>query len=72
MKVWVVVGKSESGDDFGPYVFSKKPTAKQIKKLCLDADSDEELDGPGYAGSYVYPEVYSCVVDTDECKSERF
>jgi hypothetical protein len=29
MKVWVVTGHSESGDDYGPYVYSKK-TRKEI------------------------------------------
>lgn len=57
MKVWVVTGHSESGDDYGPYVYNKKPGKKLLKSLVLDWDSTDELDGPGDYGSYVFLKV---------------
>ena len=56
-KVFVVTGHSESGDDYGPEVFTKKPSKSQLKKLAHDWDGDEDEDGPGHYGSYVYLEV---------------
>jgi len=54
-EVWVVQGKSESGDDYLA-VFSTKPTKKQLTELALSWDG-EEPDGPGYGGSWVHLEV---------------
>ncbi len=53
-KVWVLTGKSESGDDFGPYVFAVKPSPEKMSELCHDADGSEDKDGPGYDGSYIH------------------
>ena len=53
--VWVVTGKSESGDDYGPWVFKTKPSQKRLKKLLREeAPGEWEEDGPGDFGSYVH------------------
>lgn len=62
-KVWVVVGNSESGDDFGPVVFKDKPTDEKLKELCFNWDGDEKECGPGMYGSYVYLDVSCCEVE---------
>ena len=63
INVWVVTGNTESGDDFGPEVFTKKPSAAVLKKLVFEFDGDEEIaDGPGYAGSYVHLKVTKVLV----------
>jgi hypothetical protein len=59
--VWVLTGYSESGDDYGPVVFSHEPTEKEVSACCHDwdghsGDPDEFWEpGPGFDGSYVYP-----------------
>jgi len=63
--VWVVTGESESGDHYGPDIFNEEPTEAELAEWCHNCDghfndSDEMEDyedGPGYAGSFVYPEV---------------
>lgn len=55
--VWVVSAHSESGDDYGPIVFARKPTDKELKALCVSWDSDDYGDGPGDYGSYCYLDV---------------
>ena len=62
MKLWVVTGKSESGDHYGPDTFATKPTPEELSEWCHGNDGHfgdaEDYDaGPGYDGSYVYPEV---------------
>lgn len=52
-KIWVVSGKSESGDDYGPIAYSSKPSSKTLKKLVEEWDA-EDWDGPGDFGSYVH------------------
>lgn len=56
-KVWIVTGESESGDKYGPYVFAKKPTQKQLKQFCEADNADGEWTGPGNFGSYIYLSV---------------
>lgn len=65
-KVWLTWGKSESGDDYGPYVFSKKPTDKQLERFWKSEleggdwiPGDEP--GPGSWGTWVH-------VRSDEAK----
>lgn len=54
-KVWVVTAKSESGDDYGPWVFSEKPTEARLKRLVRTQGEDgEDCDGPGDFGSYLH------------------
>lgn len=64
--VWVVTGESESADDYGPFVLSKKPTKKVLRKICKErCDWPEgENDGPGSFGSYTYLTVTECEVDS--------
>lgn len=61
---WVVTGVSESSDHYGPYILSKKPTSDQLKRIALGCDSNDELDGPGDFGSYIYLKIAQCVVDS--------
>lgn len=56
MKVFVVLGKSESSDEYVA-VFQKKPTKVQLGVIANLWDGGEGHDGPGYAGSYVHIEV---------------
>lgn len=60
-KVWVVTGHSESGDDYGPVVYVKKPDDKVLKALVGSWDADD-WDGPGDYGSYVHLEIEECEV----------
>lgn len=57
MKIWVITGHSESGDDLEPVLYLNEPTEEEKKELALEFDSDEDLDGPGDYGSYVYLKV---------------
>lgn len=56
MKVWILTAKSESGDDYGPWVFRKPPTNAEITKFLLKRvpSEFEGGDGPGHAGSYLH------------------
>ncbi len=56
MKVWVLTARSESSDEYGPWVFRAKPTRKALrefleKKCPLEF---EEMGGPGEWGSYLH------------------
>ena len=63
--VWVVEGKSESGDEWVA-VFSRKPTGYTKKKLAFQWDGDiDDPTGSGYEGSYVNITVFARVVDED-------
>lgn len=46
MKVWVVTGRSESGDDYGPWVYSSKPSEKFLKQM-LKENFPDEFDDDG-------------------------
>ncbi|MGY5795172.1 hypothetical protein ACXHXM_34015 len=54
MQVWVMTGSTESGDDYGPYVFADKPSEAQMQEL-LKRDMPfefEDADGPwGYCNT---------------------
>jgi len=63
MKVYVVTGDSESSDHYGPLVFSKKPTKKKLSEIAHNWDGDDEKQGSGEDGSYVYIEVDCVEVD---------
>jgi hypothetical protein len=64
--VWVVTAKSESSDEYGPWVFEREPTDEQLEAFCRkecpqefgiyesDEDDLEENDGPGDWGSYLH------------------
>jgi hypothetical protein len=66
MKIWVVTGDSESSDHYGPFVFSKKPSKELLKKIAFDCDGDDEEDGPGNYGSYVYLTVEKIEIDKEK------
>lgn len=66
-EVVVVTGHSESGDDYGPWVFDKKPSDEFMKAWLKefapgDFDEDEE-EGPGDYGSYVHLSYHNCTID---------
>ncbi len=42
-KVFVMAGQTDSGDDFGPYVWTTKPTDEQIKAVFV-RDIPEEVE----------------------------
>lgn len=60
--VFVVIGKSESGDSYGPYVYAKKPSDKVLEALVKELDYGEG-NGPGDYGSYVYLSVDKATVE---------
>jgi hypothetical protein len=66
MKLWVVTGESESDDNYGPLVFSRKPTDEKLEKIAFVWDGDDEKEGPGNYGSYVYLEVDEVELDPDD------
>lgn len=41
MKVWVLTGRTESGDDIGPYVWGKEPTQAEIDAVFMRDIPDE-------------------------------
>lgn len=61
-KVWVITADSESGDDYGPYLFSKKPSKKDEEEIVKLLDY-EDGNGPGDYGSFVYLKVDECLID---------
>jgi hypothetical protein len=65
MKMWIVTGSSESGDNYGPLAFSKNPSKKMLSTIAFCWDGNpEEKQGPGFDGSYVYLKVYGVIVDS--------
>lgn len=57
-KIFVVEAKSESGDDYGPYLFSVEPTRKQLLQMFLE-ESPDEVD-------MAHPELEFAPDDSDE------
>ena len=64
-RVWVLTGKSESGDDCGPTAYLHKPTDQEISDWCHARDGvgtgSAAKDGPGYDGSWVHMNLHECV-----------
>jgi hypothetical protein len=54
---WMVTAKSESGNRSGPFIFYKKPTIKELKKIIIGMGEELNCDGPGDYDSYVYLEI---------------
>lgn len=56
--IWIITGKSESGDDYGPKRYDHNPT-KEDKKNFILKETPEEINagGEGDFGSYVSLEV---------------
>jgi hypothetical protein len=57
MNLWIVTGKSESGDHYGPIVMGCQPTELQLDELAQKWDGDPNRLGPGRGGSYVFVTV---------------
>lgn len=55
--IWIVEGHSESGDDYGPTRYNKKPTEKQLREFVEATGEELDIDGPGNFGSYVHLKV---------------
>lgn len=57
-EVWLITGKSESGDDYGPEVVRQKPTRAELLELAFSWDGDlENPNGVGDYGSEVHMSV---------------
>ncbi len=54
--MWIVTATSESGDDYGPFIYRNEPNEEQLTKLVKELDWGGG-NGPGYAGSYVHLSV---------------
>lgn len=60
--IWSVSAESESGDDYGTFLFDKKPTDKQLeeffRKQCSQEfnsdDPNDDIEGPGNWNSYLH------------------
>lgn len=73
MKIVVITGKSESGDDYGPWLFTSQPNEKQLKNFLRQVAEGEFVDGvetedddeagPGVYGSYLHIEIHECNID---------
>lgn len=53
---YILLVKSESGDDYGPWLFTHKPTDKELKQF-LKRECGWEFEnnrGPGEWGSYLH------------------
>lgn len=65
--VCVITGHSESGDDYGPWVFDKKPSDEFLKKILAEYAPGEyppnEDDGPGIFGSELHLHFHTCTID---------
>ncbi len=57
-KYWIITGKSESGDEGYPKVFTAEPTEKDLKKYISNMGEKINRNGPGHFGSYVYLKVW--------------
>ena len=68
--IWIVTGRSESGDDYGPEVFDHEPTDEELFEWChgkdgyfaASFDSINDMleaadEAAGDYGSYVYVAV---------------
>ena len=67
MDVTVIIGKSESGDDYGPWVFYNTPSEKELevflREECVGEFPEENEDeGPGIFGSYLYVSIHEIEV----------
>ena len=55
--VWVIVVKTESGDEDPPHVFARKPSDKKLEAFLREmhpAEWDDESEGMGFKGSWLY------------------
>jgi len=62
--VYVVSGKTESGDRITPSVFNHRPTDEDLTILAYSIDPPSDRNrGPGYAGSYCHFEIDECLIN---------
>ena len=56
MKIWTVIGRTESGDGVGPYVFDTEPSTEEIETI-LKKDWSEEIgeNGDLYVNYFLVP-----------------
>lgn len=56
--IHILTIKSESGDDYPPLVFNKKPDKKRLLKILKEhtneVDADETAGAPGWNGTYLF------------------
>jgi hypothetical protein len=64
-EVYVLTGHSESGDNFGPLVFSIKPSKQKLRRIAFEWDGDEGYKGPNSFGSYVSLALFKVTVDNE-------
>ncbi len=69
-EVYVLTGRSESGDYFGPLVFSIKPSTQKLRRIAFEWDGDEGNEGPNSFGSYVSLALFKVTID-DESQVEQ-
>lgn len=67
MDVVVVTAHSESGDDYGPWVFDQKLSSRQLEQFLRemaegDFPEEGEEDGPGDFGSYLFVTISETTV----------
>jgi hypothetical protein len=51
MQVWVTTGRTESGDDIGPYAWGFEPTKEEVE-CRLREDWPEEFEEVGFVRHY--------------------
>ena len=67
--VHVITFKSESGDDYGPFVFNRMPSDKELEKFLrfyCEQEFDDD-DGPGIFGSCLHMQM-NCEIEITELK----
>lgn len=55
--VWVVLGRSERGDNFGPIVFAHDPTQLELRNFVRSTGEELDVDGEGRFGSNVFLDI---------------
>lgn len=58
--IYIVTGRTESGDTISPRAFRERPTNGQLRDLCEFVPEDGP--GPGNFGSYTYLTVTTAVL----------
>jgi hypothetical protein len=68
--VWVTWAKSESGDDYGPFVLAKEPSDEELRdfwelncsEFPYEDDDGEIVEGPGDWGSWIHVNLEECEI----------
>lgn len=57
-KVWTIMVKTESSDEYGPFVYRNEPSEEIKKELAKSIDDGSgDGDGPGDYGSWCYLDI---------------